>query len=222
MFSHPVIPALALLITTALALPAVGSPPTETLNATQLVSIAPKSSSCANAPFPLECRTAAQAAGPISASFATYNLTTPGEQAAVLSTMAFESDDFQYQINHFPGTPGQGTRNMQSPAYNLKYAQSIPALAPELQQIQTSNVTGVLDLLIKYRNYDFGSGAWFLTTQCDSSVRSGLQSGSAAGFTAYIAVSPFSIPPLSPLLLPKHFLLLKTSTTNGNADFEMC
>ena len=26
-------------------------------------------------------------------------------------TIAFESDDFQYQINHFPGVPGQGTRN---------------------------------------------------------------------------------------------------------------
>ncbi len=76
---------------------------------------------------------------------------------------------------------------MQSPAYNLKYAQSIPALAPYLALIQTSNVTAVLDLLIKYKNYDFGSGAWFLASQCDASVSSGLQSGSAAGFSAYLA-----------------------------------
>lgn len=159
MFSLLLTTALALLITTALALPTVDNSPVSTLNVSQLVSIAPKSSSCANAPFPSECRTAAQAVGPISASFITYGVTTPGEQAAILSTMAFESDDFQYQINHFPGTPGQGTRNMQSPAYNLKYAQSIPALAPYLKEVQTSDVVAVIDLLIKYTNYDFGSAA---------------------------------------------------------------
>ncbi|KAL9131127.1 MAG: hypothetical protein Q9175_006849 [Cornicularia normoerica] len=186
MFSHLVTPALALLITTALALPAVGDSSVATLSESQLVSIAPKSSSCASASFPSECRTATQAVEPISASFATYNVTTPGEQAAIISTIAFESDGFQYQINHFAGTPGQGTRNMQSPEYNLKYAQSIPALAPYLKEIQTSNVAAVLNLLIKYTNYDFGSAAWFLSSQCSDSVRSGLQSGSAAGFSAYI------------------------------------
>lgn len=76
---------------------------------------------------------------------------------------------------------------MQSPAYNIKYAMSIPALGPYLEQVQTSDVVAVLDLLIKYTNYDFGSAAWFLTSQCDQNVRSGLQSGSAAGFSAYIA-----------------------------------
>ena len=34
---------------------------------------------------------------------------------------------------------------------------------------------------------DFGSAAWFLTSQCDQSVRTGLQSGSADGFSAYIS-----------------------------------
>lgn len=76
---------------------------------------------------------------------------------------------------------------MQSPAYNLKYAQSIPALASYLEKIQSSDVVAVLDLLIKFTNYDFGSAAWFLTSQCDPSVRSELQTGSAAGFSAYIA-----------------------------------
>ena len=186
MFLHLVTPALALLLTTALALPTVGNTPVATLNESQLLSIAPKSSSCANAPFPSECRTAAQAVGPLSASFNTYGVTTPREQAAILSTIAFESGGFQYQMNHFPGTPGQGTRNMQSPAYSLKYAQSIPALAPYLEKIQTSDVVAVLDLLIKYTNYDFGSAAWFLTSQCSQVVRDGLQSGSIAGFSAYL------------------------------------
>ena len=187
MFSYLVNPALALLIATTLALPTADHSQTPALTESQLLSIAPKSSSCANAAFPSECRTATQAAGPITASFATYGLNTPGEQAAILSTMAFESDDFQYQISHFPGTPGQGTRNMQSPKYNLMYAQSIPALGPYLQKTDTSDPKAVVDLLTTYINYDFGSAAWFLTSQCDQSVRSGLQSGSAAGFSAYIA-----------------------------------
>ena len=108
MFSHFVNPALALLISTSLALPSANVPRDAALTESQLVSIAPKSSSCANAAFVSECRTATQAVGPISASFATYNLTTPGEQAAVLATMAFETSDFEYQNNHFPppGTPG--------------------------------------------------------------------------------------------------------------------
>ena len=76
---------------------------------------------------------------------------------------------------------------MQSPKYNLMYAQSIPALGPYLQKTDTSDPKAVLDLLTTYINYDFGSAAWFLTSQCDHSVRSGLQSGSAAGFSAYIA-----------------------------------
>ena len=189
MFMHFVSPALALLITTALALPTpdpTSSVPT--LTESQVAAIAPKSSSCAGASFPSECRTAAQVSGPISASFVTYGLTTPGEQAAVLSTIAFESDDFQYQVNHFPapGNPGQGTRNMQSPTYNLKYAQSIPELKPNMTDIDTSDVTAVLKLLTYYSNYDFGSGAWFFATQCDPTIRSGLQRGGAAGFSKYL------------------------------------
>ena len=190
MFSPLLHPALALLITSTLALPApdpTSSAPT--LTESQVLAVAPKSSSCAGATFHSECRTAAQAYAPIGASFVTYGLNTLGEQAAVLSTMAFESNDFQYQNNHYPspGHPGQGTRNMQSPKYNLEYAQSIPALKPNMSQIDTSDVKAVLNLLTYYSNYDFGSGAWFLATQCDQRVRSGLQSGSAAGFSAYIA-----------------------------------
>ena len=75
---------------------------------------------------------------------------------------------------------------MQSPTYNLKYAQSIPELKPNMTDINTSDVTAVLKLLTYYSNYDFGSGAWFLATQCDQAVRDGLQSGSAAGFSKYL------------------------------------
>ena len=75
---------------------------------------------------------------------------------------------------------------MQSSTYNLKYAQSIPALKPNMTEINPSDVTAVLKLLTYYSNYDFGSGAWFLATQCDQTVRSGLQGGTAAGFATYL------------------------------------
>ena len=48
---------------------------------------------------------------------------------------------------------------MQSPRYNLMYAQSIPALNPYLDKIDTSDPAAVLTLLTTYSNYDFGSAA---------------------------------------------------------------
>ncbi|KAL8735874.1 MAG: hypothetical protein Q9181_002652 [Wetmoreana brouardii] len=130
-----------------------------------LISMAPKSNTCAGAPSPKECKTAGEAAPFINQSFRTYGITTTGEAAAVISTMAFETDDFKYNINHFPGVPGQGTRNMQSPEFNLKYAKSIPALQSKLAAAG-SDPKAVLGLLTANGEYDFGSGAWYLATQC--------------------------------------------------------
>lgn len=68
---------------------------------------------------------------------------------------------------------------MQSPAYNKKYATSIPSLKDEASQ--AANVGEVLDLLLDNKEYDFGSGAWFLTTQCSCDVRTALQKGDEQG-----------------------------------------
>ncbi|MCJ1236046.1 hypothetical protein MMC14_004023 [Varicellaria rhodocarpa] len=138
-----------------------------------------------------KCRTADQAAAAIATSFNTYGITSPGEMAAIIATMAFESGDFKYQKNHFPGRPGQGTRNMQMASYNLKYVQSIPSLASPLAAITGTSGSvdydnAVLGLVISSDVLDFGSGAWFLASQCSSAVRSGLQSGNQAGFEAYV------------------------------------
>lgn len=66
---------------------------------------------CVNDPkAPGQCRTVNQAAGPILRSFEKYRITTPGEKAALLSLMAFESAEFKYQRNVYPGTPGQGSK----------------------------------------------------------------------------------------------------------------
>lgn len=100
--------------------------------------------------------------------------------------MAFESDDFKYNKNHFPGVAGQGTRNMQSPSYNKKYASSLPDLKDKLPAVSNSPAD-LLDLLRSDDATDFGSGAWFLTTQCSKEVRSALADGSETGWQRFIS-----------------------------------
>ncbi|KAL4918019.1 hypothetical protein BDW62DRAFT_70443 [Aspergillus aurantiobrunneus] len=157
-----------------------------TITATQIESIAPKSSSCQNPPdFPEECATAAQAAPALTAAFKEYNITSRAEQAAIIGLIAMESGEFRYNKNHHPGVPGQGTRNMQSPDFNKEYAGSIPALADRLKEVQ-DEPAAVLDLLLEDATVDFASGAWFLTTQCDQGVREALQSGTEEGWEGYI------------------------------------
>lgn len=121
-----------------------------------LLVMVPTASTCAGATS--ECKTAAEAAPFINQSFGTYGISSPGEAAALISIMAFETGDFKFNVNHFPATPGQGTRNMQSPEFNLKYAKSIPELKDKLAAAGT-DPKAVLALLTANGAYDFGSAA---------------------------------------------------------------
>jgi len=179
-------PALALLLTTTTAHPAnYNLTARNTLTAAGLQSIAPTSNTCSGATYPKECKTASQALGPILDSFNTYKISDPATQAAVLSTIAFESGDFKYAHHYFPSpNPGQGTRNMQSSKFNTMYAQSIPELKPQLAKAQGADA--VLNLLVSYSDYDFGSAAWFLSSQCTDGVKSGLKTPGAGAFGKYI------------------------------------
>jgi len=161
----------------------------------QLQIVAPQSTTCVGAPYPSECRTASQALNPIIKSFATYEIVVGAEMAALVSLMAFETADFRYRNNYFPGNPGQGTRNMQSASFNLLYAKSIPALASFVDFItEGSTVDGlsvsqfnqVRALLTGNDDYDFGSAAWFLATQCSTAVRAELKTGTLAGWQTYV------------------------------------
>lgn len=158
------------------------------LSSQQLLAIVPKSSSCpSTGQYSDECVTATIATGPINKSFSTYSISTPGEAAALIATMAYESGSFEYCIHHFPGpVPGQGTRNMQGYTFNLQYAQSISALSGVLAGAEATGPDAVLQLLIENADYDFGSAAWFYTSQCGASVKSGLQAGTQAGWEAYV------------------------------------
>lgn len=173
---------LGILIPTSVAAPFNGL---EKRASGSLLAIVPKASSCSGAPFAGECKTAAEAVPFINKSFQTYGITSPAEAAALVSIMAFESGDFKYNVNHFPGVPGQGTRNMQSPEFNMKYAKSIPALKEKLAAAGT-DPKAVLALLTADGALDFGSAAWFLTTQCSAPVRAALKTGSMAGWKSYI------------------------------------
>lgn len=79
------------------------------ITSNQILAISPKSSTCYNPPAVGECRTAEQAAPFINDSFTTYGIDNVAEQAALISLMAFESGDFKYNRNHFPGVAGQGS-----------------------------------------------------------------------------------------------------------------
>ena len=76
---------------------------------------------------------------------------------------------------------------MQSLHYNLLYASSIPALTTPLTIIPASVPNAVRALLLAEDSYDFGSAAWFLTTQCGAGVRSALQTGGRQGWEAYVS-----------------------------------
>lgn len=74
---------------------------------------------------------------------------------------------------------------MQSPALNLKYAQSISELSSQLPAAQAAGPQAVTDLLIGYGDYDFGLGAWYWTTQCTATLRAQMDSNAPNVTGAY-------------------------------------
>ncbi|KGQ09585.1 hypothetical protein BB8028_0004g05390 [Beauveria bassiana] len=161
-------------------------------DAAKVKLIAPGSKSCPES-LP-DCRTADQAAPFIFRSMSQYNLSSDNEIAAVIALMAFESGDFHYKHNAFPppGNPGQGTANMQSPAFNLLYAKSLDGVKEKVADVET--VEGLepkkLDeilALVTPDEYNFGSGPWFLVTQCPATVRDELKEDIDCGFESYMA-----------------------------------
>ena len=126
------------------------------LSSDKILAVAPPSRTCAaNLP---ECRTAAQATEPIAKSFATYQICDPSAQAALVATMALESANFQYSHNVSPGRPGQGTRSMMMPNFVLQYAAALKVGGG-------GDAAATLKLLQANPEWDFGSAAWYLSSQ---------------------------------------------------------
>ncbi|CAK7242708.1 MAG: hypothetical protein STHCBS139747_004206 [Sporothrix thermara] len=151
--------------------------------ASMIAAIMPTSTSCDGALFPDQCYTNVQAAPFFIAAMQTYQILSAYEIAAVLALTGYESGDLKYRHSEFPVVAGKGTSNMQSPTYNQMYAASIPALASGVAAAN-GDPDAILALLT-VDEYNFASGAWFLTTQC-ASIRPQLQDNTDAGFTAYM------------------------------------
>ncbi|KAM3419147.1 hypothetical protein BST61_g5092 [Cercospora zeina] len=184
------------LITVALAAAAFAHPlarrHTACITTKDLTTIAPDTASCDGADYPAECATASTAAPNIAESFHTFNIDSFGAQAALVAITLFESGDFKYKINHYPGVAGQGTRNMQSPAFNEKYAEWIVANGNDANitndRVAAASAQGPAQLLdlINTDKWSFASAAWFVATQCDANHLAALGDGSQTSFEKYL------------------------------------
>lgn len=137
---------------------------------------------------PTECATNRQAVAAMNAAIRKYKTTGRGEIVATVAWMLFESGQWKYSTNHFPGVPGQGTRCMMSWDYVLLYARS---LYPSKVDSLTSSGTisdgvkkQVIGLVLNDRD-SFGAGFWFLATQYLSKGKQ-LRDGSMEDFKAYM------------------------------------
>ncbi|KAF2035835.1 hypothetical protein EK21DRAFT_96455 [Setomelanomma holmii] len=159
------------------------------VTAENLVAIAPATASCSNAPAPGECADATAAASAINKSFATYGITSTGEQAALVAYMLFESGNFKYSKNHYPGRPGQGTRMMAMPNFVAEYATKVAganAVAAASAVGGDAGLNAVLALVNSDDEKSFGSAAWYLATKCTTAVRTGLQAETTDGWHAFL------------------------------------
>lgn len=152
------------------------------ITADMIKAIMPSAASCANAPFPSECRTADQAAPLFAQSFTKYNINSKAAQAAVLALVALESGELKYNKAHYGDVvAGKGTRNMQYPNFNQKYATD----ALGAGAIAGKDAAGILTALLANDATDFGSAAWFLSTQCPSVLQQ-FSTNPTAAWTAYL------------------------------------
>ncbi|KAB2100077.1 hypothetical protein AG0111_0g11819 [Alternaria gaisen] len=154
-----------------------------------LVRIASTTASCEGAGFPEECADATRAARAINTAFETYGISSLGERAGLMAYMLFESDNFKYSRNHFPGRPGQGTRMMGMPPIVKLYAESV-AGADTVAEAEAAGGDAGLDAVLRLANCNdersFGMAAWFLSTQCTPSVRARLATGEMDGWHDFL------------------------------------
>ncbi|KAJ2004395.1 hypothetical protein GGI04_001303 [Coemansia thaxteri] len=146
--------------------------------------------SCASVSYPSECAPNSRAVAAINAAIAKYGVTQRGEIVALVSLMAYESANWAYNINHFPGRPGQGTRAMLMYNFIEKYAQSLyPAEAAQvLAGGSSTDAQNNVRALVLNDNDSFGSAFWYLATQASSYHNSAakLRSSNAEDFKDYI------------------------------------
>ncbi|PIA15377.1 hypothetical protein COEREDRAFT_87992 [Coemansia reversa NRRL 1564] len=120
-----------------------------------------------------ECVTNAEALEPINKAIRKFGVIERGEIVATIAWMLEETQGWKYNINHFPGNPGQGTRTLMLWKYVNMYAQQVQSNAyikaigsfsndPETADDKTKN--NVRELVLN-DNDSFGAGFWYIATQ---------------------------------------------------------
>ncbi|KAJ2849727.1 hypothetical protein IWW36_002419 [Coemansia brasiliensis] len=147
-------------------------------------------SGCASATEQAECATNEVAAAAITNAISKYGVKRRGEVVALIALMAYESADWEYNINHFPGRPGQGTRAMLMYNFISTYAQSLypnKVTATEASSQSTQVMNSVRELVLN-DNDSFAAAFWYLTTVAKDyhGDESRLRSGNIDDFKAYI------------------------------------
>ncbi|PIA13571.1 hypothetical protein COEREDRAFT_48822 [Coemansia reversa NRRL 1564] len=139
----------------SLASPCAGIGEISEITVTQLNKAIPEraaSDSCAKTTAPEECVTNEKAALAITNAINKYGVTQRGEIVALISLMAYESAKWEYNINHYPGRPGQGTRAM------------LIRITSDIANTASDKVKNDVRALVLDDNNSFGSAFWYLTS----------------------------------------------------------
>ncbi|KAJ2788483.1 hypothetical protein H4R20_007371, partial [Coemansia guatemalensis] len=72
-----------------------------------------------------ECVSNSEALEPINKAIRKFGVIKRSEIVATLAWMLKESEGWKYNINHFPGNAGQGTRTIMMWEFVNKYAQQV-------------------------------------------------------------------------------------------------
>ncbi|KAJ2874162.1 hypothetical protein H4R27_006520, partial [Coemansia aciculifera] len=123
-----------------------------------------------------ECATNRDAVIGIDAGIKAYKVTRRGEVVASIAWMLFESGGWKYNINHTPGTIGQGTRCMMMWEFISEYAQSLfpeeykklmGASAAKPETATDAVKTSVIKLVLT-NNTSFSAAFWFLVNKAST------------------------------------------------------
>ena len=150
------------------------------ITADQVRQFAPGTAGCPVST--LECTSCQDTADGLNEAFSAYNFMTLGQKAGMIAYMEFESVDFTYNTNQFPGRPGQGTKCMLMPPHLYNFVNSFPELQPQLQSLSPyaakdgvnwgnydalfpdDNTRNQIRALVLPNKYTFKCATWFMTS----------------------------------------------------------
>ncbi|KAI5837007.1 hypothetical protein DFP73DRAFT_569564 [Morchella snyderi] len=170
------------------------------LTESQVLAIAPNSADCSKASFPDECTNATVATEQLNIAFKAYKVWSLGPKAALASLIAFESGDFVYNFNHFPGRPGQGTKAMLMfkwiykfalwSGFNEEVSDIVGKPAESVTEAETATFSNdtmnAIRALVLPVNLTFKAAPWYLVKQCKREHYEGLITDGYEGFKNYI------------------------------------